>query len=342
MKSDLWNHPDRFAFFQAVRLLENAARAAGQARAAVGYDADPSEEIVRFRGMPTFSHPAGEVSGVDSRADGMVEMTVSFFGLTGPSGVLPAHYTTLLLSRLRKHDSTLSDFLDLFLHRLVSLFYRASEKYRIERSFERSVREGTPDGFACVLKSLVGLTTPQQNYQQEVESVSVGFAGFFSRQQRPAAALAAILSTYFAVPAKIEQFCSQWLRLDSSQQTRLVSESAGCFSQLGTDTVIGERVREFQAKFAVRIGPVDGTVFHSFLPGSDRFFSLKNVVTQFVGAEFDCEVQFEVAKDSVPIASLGGNSDDGSRLGWNTWLASRPFANDVTDAAFMLENHATA
>ena len=321
-----------------MRLLENAARATGQSHAAVGHDADPSEEIVRFRAMPALSHPAGEVSGLDTNEDGMVEMTVSFFGLTGPNGVLPAHYTTLLLSRLRANDSTLTDFLDLFHHRLVSLFYRASEKYRIERSFERSAGEGKPDEFARILKSLVGLTTPGQTYRQEVESVSLGFAGFFSRQQRPAAALAAILGTYFTVPAKIEQFCGQWLRLDSEQQTRLVSDSAGCFSQLGIDTVIGERVREFQGMFAVWIGPVDGSVFHSFLPGSDRLLSLKDVVTQFVGSEFDCEVRFEVAKDSVPVARLGGDSDAGSRLGWNTWLASRPFTNDVTDAAFMLEN----
>ena len=31
-------------------------------------------------------------------------MLVTFLGLTGPNGVLPQHYTTLLLQRVRSED----------------------------------------------------------------------------------------------------------------------------------------------------------------------------------------------------------------------------------------------
>ncbi|MFO0888032.1 MAG: type VI secretion system baseplate subunit TssG [Isosphaeraceae bacterium] len=102
---------------------------------------------------PSLSFPTGAISEIrdtrkqlrdrpDSRP---LEMLVSFFGLTGPSGALPRHYTEILLQQLREKDSPLCDFLDLFNHRLVSLFYRAWEKYSLPVTYERT-RLDDPDG----------------------------------------------------------------------------------------------------------------------------------------------------------------------------------------------------
>ena len=83
-------------------------------------------------------------------------------GLTGPSGVLPRHYSELLYKiqrdakGLEKH--ALRDWLDCFNHRLVSLFYRAWEKYRFTIPFERGEYNGPePDPFTNSLYCLIGL-----------------------------------------------------------------------------------------------------------------------------------------------------------------------------------------
>ena len=137
----LRREPYRFDFFQAVRLLEHLG-----GRAPVGRDAAPDEEAVRFRALPALRFPAAEISRLSQTPDGPPEMVVSFLGLTGPSGVLPQHYTTLLLSRIRGKDYSLRDFLDLFNHRITSLFHRAWEKYRLPFSYERSRQDGKEEG----------------------------------------------------------------------------------------------------------------------------------------------------------------------------------------------------
>ena len=85
-----------------------------------------------------------------------------FLGLTGPSGALPRHYTELLLQRIREKDFSLRDFLDLFNHRLISLFYRAWEKYNWPVAYERSQLDnpgGEPDPVTRSVYCLVGMGT---------------------------------------------------------------------------------------------------------------------------------------------------------------------------------------
>jgi type VI secretion system protein ImpH len=175
----LLREPWRFGFYQATRLLEWIAlrdrisadvRARGLSPdASVGEDVPSWHEAVRFRATPSARFPADEVLAIESGkelssgrrslggpsnplrhatarlstlADDRTpyQMTVGFFGLTGPRGVLPPYYHRLLRRRLRARDPVLRDFLDIFNHRALSLFYRAWLKYRFPVAYERGHR----------------------------------------------------------------------------------------------------------------------------------------------------------------------------------------------------------
>src|SRR5262245_55251303 len=84
-----------FDFFQAVRVLEKLE---GD-RSLVGGPNDPAAEIVRFRARVALEFPPSAIYEVQkSKPDFPVAlMTVAFLGMHGPSGVLPRHYTELLL-----------------------------------------------------------------------------------------------------------------------------------------------------------------------------------------------------------------------------------------------------
>jgi type VI secretion system protein ImpH len=345
LSEQLFREPYRFDFFQAVRLLERMAREAGQrAPQPVGYDYPPDQEAVRFRAHNSLSFPAAPIqqlkwTGEEGQKTRPPEMTVNFMGLTGPSGVLPFHYTRLLIQRLRLKDQALRDFFDLFNHRTISLFYRAWEKYRIPILVERSQRQSAEDVISHCLYCLVGFGTGAQRGRHSfADSVFLYYGGHFSHFPRNAAALEAILQDYFEFPLNVQQMQGQWLFLDEEDQTRLSGGlPASGHLELGVDVLVGSRVWDVQSKFRLRAGPVSRTLYHRLLPDGDMLRPLAELTRAYVGTDLDFEIQLVLKGIDVPRCQLVSTTQiDSARLGWNTWLVSRPIEREVDDAVFFL------
>src|SRR5205814_119956 len=158
-------------------------------RVPIGRAGPPAQEVVRFKALASLGFPPSSISNLTppTNAVSVSTMTVPFMGLTGPSGVLPRHYTELLL-RLEKELKTpekyaLRDWLDLFNHRFISLFYRAWEKYRFDVTYSRRRRVAAEsDLFSHALLSLVGLGTP--GLQSRLRVVSCWEYGAGQREER--------------------------------------------------------------------------------------------------------------------------------------------------------------
>src|SRR4029077_2380484 len=115
----------------------------------------------------------------------------------------PHPYTELVRERIRQKDTALRDFLDLFNHRIISLFYQAWEKYRFAIAYERGER----DRFSHHLLDLIGLGTPGlQNRQHVPDDSLLYYSGLLAMNTRSAMALQQILADYFEVDVEIEQF----------------------------------------------------------------------------------------------------------------------------------------
>src|SRR5688572_13436222 len=161
LKDLLFDKAYEFEFFQAVRLL---ARMFPE-RLAIGLDAMPSQELVRFHIHQSMEFPASQVRSLNHAEldSSPAPMTLAFMGLTGPLGVLPWHYTEMLIQLQFEKKPELADFFDLFNHRMISLFYRAWEKHHFFVSYERKANrsgDGGDDEFTQYLFDLVGMGTP--------------------------------------------------------------------------------------------------------------------------------------------------------------------------------------
>ena len=173
----------------------------------VGQFANPSEEAARFSSNPALVFPPSEIHSLDWPEGKQPQVTVNFMGLVGELGVLPMPYTEFINDRIRSKDQTLRAFLDLFHHRIISLFYQAWEKYRFPVAFERD----RDDRFTRYLLAFLGLgTNGLRNRLSVPDEALVFYTGLLGLQPRSTTALRQILHDYFAVPVEVEQFIGVW------------------------------------------------------------------------------------------------------------------------------------
>lgn len=328
---ELFEEGYRFDFFEAVRVLERLY----PHRKAIGSDALPVEEVVRLHTRLSLAFPPSMIHEVTEPENGAkpVDMTVAFMGLTGPLGVLPRHYTELLLERVRKRDHTLQDFLDLFNHRLISLFYRAWEKYRFPITYERAIaNHAHDDAFSLNLFDLISMGTKGLRGKLEIgDEALLFYAGLLAQHPHSASALAGILQDFFEIPVRVIQFVGQWLTLSPGNRTHLGGEANNA---LGINAVAGNRVWDQQARFRLLLGPLTFAEFHRFLPASRLFRPLVQFTRFIVGQEFDFDIQLVLKAEEVPACRLGEQGERAPRLGWTTWLKTKEFTRDADDATF--------
>jgi len=325
----LRREPFSFDFFQAVRLLERLF----PERTSVGQFAHPETEVVRFGVNASLAFPASQIQGMEWPEDKAAQMTVNFMGLTGPQGVLPNPYTTLIIERLRANDKSPQDFLDIFNHRIISLFYRAWRKYR----FDVACEEGERDLFSRHLLSLVGLGTDGLRDRQAVpDDTMVYYAGLLAQRPRSAQALQQILADYFEVPVKIEQFAGGWYRLDRETQCHL-TEGNSESEELGFGAVVGDEVWNQQSKVRIVLGPLTLERYADFLPDGQSFEQLGTWARFFSNDEWDFEVKLILEREQVPACTLGAEGASGPQLGWVSWVKSVPFGRDPDDTVLALK-----
>jgi type VI secretion system protein ImpH len=328
LEQRIFNEPWAFAFFQAVRLMKLLT----PERKTPGNFGDPAEEAVRFIAHASVSFPASEIQALEKRVDAPPLMCVNFMGLFGPVGVLPVHYTQFIRDRIRAGDRTLRDFLDIFNHRMISLFYRAWEKYRFAVPYERGER----DCLTQYLLDFIGLGTPGLEGRQAVSDQSlVLYAGLLAQQPRSAEALRNMLVDYFNVPVEVNQFCGVWRQLDVETQCSL-DDSPRISSLLGVGVVAGDEVWDQQSVVRVRIGPLDVQRYLDFLPTGTAYQPLRALTRFFSRDDLDFELQLVLRREDAPLCELGASGDAAPRLGWLTWGRTKTLDRDPDETVLEL------
>jgi type VI secretion system protein ImpH len=300
---ELIDSPSEHDFYKAVFVLQQQLVSSNSKHNKVGCDGLPESELVRFKADQHLGFPGQSISKInvkDSKNKDKiaVEMHVSFMGLTGISGALPQHYSELVLERLKLKDTGMCDFYDLFNHRLISLFYRAWEKYRFSVNYQNNL-EGKPDSFTSVLGKLSG-----------EQAIKKYYAGFFNKKIRTIDGLTLILKDFTQCGVSIQQFQGQWQKLSTSDQTRLGGRKSpeGQFAAFGVDATIGSKVWDINSAIAIVIKPNADTKIHSFLPGQETSRLLKSLIKSYLGIAIKFKVQLEIQTRQIPMAQLSNKS----------------------------------
>jgi type VI secretion system protein ImpH len=317
LKERLFEEYYTFSFFQAVRLLE----AFLPRKKPLGKTLEPQDEVVRFSVKPDLSFPPSDISKLQQNdPDGPPRMEVAFMGLVGPSGVLPHWYSDLVLRRIWNKDLSLAAFLDLFHHRLISLFYLAWKKNRFDANYLPDAR----DRYSRYLLSLAGLGTPGLVDRVGLPAESLVFySGLLSRSIPSAVQIEAVAEYFAGTRARVEQFIERTLPISEEDLTRLGTVNV----ELGVNTVCGTFVRECQTRFRVDLGPVRYRQFSRFLPTGDLLQPIFSLIKFMVGIEYEFEISVYLKRQEVPSCILGAGGPEAPRLGWSSWLKSPGFAH---------------
>jgi type VI secretion system protein ImpH len=305
-------HPDRFD-------LDQAAFVIARERDAVD---------LPFRSVARLGLPLSEVTAADPQTGAL---TSPLFGLIGPGGTLPRHYTATTGAELRNRSRALHAFLDMLARRFTGMWVRAGAKYRPARDSGPARR---------ALDATIGMGTPGLSGRLAVPAESLRYhAGHLAARTRSAERLRAMLAEEAGAEVEIVEFAGGWLRLPVTEQSRV----GVVHGRLGVDAAVGAQVWDPQARFIIRLGPLDAESFARLLPGQPLFEQICGLTRLFVGPEQDFVLNPILAADAVPATSTamgtstgagaGKDGGGGGRLGLTSWMgASKPRRTPARDA----------
>jgi type VI secretion system protein ImpH len=324
--------PQRFAFLEAMRVLEAAERRVArdprrEPRKPLGGDADPAEELARLSSALSLAFPASEVVAFRPEGeDGKARLVLAFLGLVGPGGILPRHYSETVLFAARARNEALPAFLDLFVHRALSLYLRASTKYRLARLVEAAA-PGEQDSATSALASIVGFGTEGLSGRLSVpDDVMVHYGGLFAQRPRSAARLEAMVADFLGRPVEVVQMVGAWIALPPGERTRLPGAGLprGQHARLGAEAALGVRAWDTQGRFVLRLGPMPYAAFVTLMPGGPALGRLVDLVRAHVGPTLGFAINPVLDGSEVPLPRLGHAGPEAPRLGWNVWLPRTP------------------
>jgi type VI secretion system protein ImpH len=316
----LESRPYAFGFYSALRLIESLYRE----RPRLGTAKRPGDEPIRLSQEAELTFESASLTKFTTGTDGRPHrLSVRLLGLLGPNGPLPLHFTEFIKQRRRDYgDRTFAQFLDIFHHRMLVLFYRAWANNEPTVSYDRS----EADRFGDYVGALAGLGMASLHKRDAIpDQTKYYYCGRLAAQTRCPEGLQAIVTDYFNVPAGVEEFVGEWIDLPDQHICRLgIVKASG---DLGKTVVLGTKAWSCQHKFRIHLGPLPIEAFERFLPAGDRIGRLVPLVRNYTGDELAWDVCLILKRSDVPSMRLDGSY----RLGWTTWLGERTDDTDATD-----------
>ncbi|MCE1239539.1 MAG: type VI secretion system baseplate subunit TssG [Azonexaceae bacterium] len=329
--------PERYEFFQLVRLYESIFRRTSGRRGG-----DLLGESIRFRNSLRLGFAPSQVDAIralpeiddDGLATGnlkTVEITPSFIGMLGINGTLPIHYTEQVINQARfKRDESGRAFLDLFSNRAVAHFYRAWKKYRLPIRYEEDRR----NRFLPLILSLGGigfdaLRRRLNDAPGAIDDESIAyFAGLLGQRPVSPESLRRMISGYFGTSVTVEQFVGHWYVVPPEQHFIL----GGAKGILGGNALVGERVWQRNLRVRIHVGPLSHAQYLAFLPKGEFAAALEKILSLATGAQFEYEIRPILRSTDVRPVFLG---QSGCQLGYDSFVVTRAERRDRADASYL-------
>ncbi len=299
------HHLPYMNFYRFCQLLEQS-----QPEVPVpGTDWQVGLEPVRYRPHPGMGFPAGEIKGMNEPEHAHLPQSVhiTFMGLYGVESPLPTHYIDDIAQQREGWEAT-CDFLDIFNHRLISLYYRIWRKY----SYPATFAPGGTDNTSQYLLGLAGL----------------GIPGCAANTAAPLSRFLALLPVML-LPGRTAEGMDALVRLLAPDTLTAVYHHDCCriplAQQVAMSTqrpvslkhrpVMGTHGTDVNGQVLLRLTTGNPEEVRGWLPGGELHGDLMALLHVYLGSHLNVRLQLCVARHLLPDAQLACSEKNAVQLG---------------------------
>ena len=237
-----------------------------------------------------------------------IEVIANLLAIGGQNAPLPEPYTEMLLERQRIRDMAMTDFFDIFHHRLLELYFTTT----LHSAPWLQWQHPATNDLAQLLYSVAGLGPADLRDRMVVpDRVWLRYAGLLWHRPHPAVGFERIAADHFKLPVRLGEAVGRWLHMEPEDQSRLNRETC----RLGRTATLGTRVWLREAGLLLHLGPMDEKTFQSFLPQGSAYRQLQEMAKFYFEDAITLDLELELHAKDAQAAKLGG-----ARLGWTSWI----------------------
>ena len=312
-----------YSFYQLVELLNKLPHQ--------NQDRD-TEERIQFKTSANTAFPTRDVVSLQKKPQGKFDLEVSFLGLHGSQSPLPGYYLDQFAWEDAQQMHQLTDYLNLFNHRLITLLHRIWRKYRYYICFE----DGGRDSFSRYMFSLVGLgNEANRNMMNINHSKMLAYAGLLASPSRSPDVICSLISHCFDLEqVNLIGWEKRKVSIPETQQNRLgiIARHAGQKSQpkmiLGENFNIGSYIYDRNGKCTIEISELSLERYMSFLPNGNDFLPLVTFVSYIMHEQLAWDLRLTIAEKQANGMTLGKKQHN--QLGWQSFLGQPKTNPSVT------------
>lgn len=260
-----------------------------------------------------FSAKYSAIQKVEGVRDGYVELYTNFVSVIGIDGTLPDRYVEKYVLYNLYSKNAVKDFFDIFHSCSVNAFYKISKQYNPVCSNNISYKSL----IGKILLQLSGYDSADDfyravHYTDIPLQLPISTHNLFWNENRSSYGLKLLLSSFFDVNIRVEEFYPELIELSENEQTRIGTKH-GQYNKLGISAILDRFSWDTESKILVIVGPLPFDKYIQFLPKKskkDRKFSLLKKMEELIRlyVPFNIDVLLKVILDKSVVNGTFLNS----------------------------------
>ena len=306
---EMMSDSQKYDLLRAIYLLERIASYKTK-----NLDEKEVRKHIRIKGVTTLNFESSDVYSIqyDNTKKDLITLATPFFSFTSNSGPLPQTFCELILDRERNKDCAPSDFLDIFLHRMVMLFYLGKKKRDPslvwKKDFQTSIEK--------IVDSLASLGRSSTEFKTFSDVQWLRHAGIFGGAPRSSSNLLTLIKNRMNLNnVTCCEFNGSWSDISSQRSSLGVGYEN---TVLGKNAVLGKKSWNLSSGLLIEIKKLDMRMFLSLLPTGKKYAELVKLIYRFLPRNISVLLKLYLGQQHKKNRKLSTQST--MRLGWNSWL----------------------